>query len=75
MREVQYFKATKQTNRFNKNQKVWIKLNMANCLMVWFKYRGKGRYVSGMCDKLAPYVGEIKTIEVDDSFAERIEAV
>ena len=75
MCEVQYFKAAKQTNRFNANQKVWVRLNMANCLYVWYKYRGSGRYVSGTCDKFANYVGEIKSMQVDDDFGNRIKGI
>ena len=69
---VKYFKTTKQTKRFNKNQKVWITLECANHLYVKFKYRGKGRYVNGTVDKFAKYIGEIKTIEVDKNFASRL---
>jgi len=75
MREVQYFKAAKQTHRFNENQKVWVRCNLANHLEIWFKFRGKGRYVTGTADKFALYVGEIKTIKVDDDFADRIEGI
>ena len=71
-KEVQYFKALKQTKRFNKNQKVWIRHNYANNLEIRFKWRGKGRYVNGDIDKFAPSVGEIKTIPVDIDFAKRI---
>ena len=72
MREVQYFKAVKSTNRFRENQKVWIRQDFANHLWIRFKYRGKGRYVNGTIDRLAPAVGELKTIEVDDEFGDRI---
>lgn len=47
---------------------------MPNCMYVYYRYRGKGRYVTGMCNKDAKYIGEIKTIEVSDSFAARIES-
>ena len=70
--KVQYFKAQKQTRRFKKNQKVWIELHCANHLYIWFKWRGRGRYVSGVVDKFAKCVGEIKEIEVNDDFAKRI---
>ena len=69
---VKYFKATKNTKRFNANQKVWITLECANHLYVRFKYRGKGRYVNGDVDKFAKYVGEIKSIEVSKDFASRL---
>ncbi len=26
--KVKYFKSTKKTNRFNKNQKVWVRLDL-----------------------------------------------
>lgn len=69
---VKYFKATKNTKRFNSNQKVWITLECANHLYVRFKYRGKGRYVNGVVDKFAKYVGEIKSIEVSKDFVSRL---
>ena len=47
---VQYFKAAKRTHRFNENQKVWIRHTFSNHMEVWFKWRGKGRYVSGLVD-------------------------
>ena len=79
MKTVEYFKASRQTPRFNKNQKVWIRLNAANYLEIRFKFRGKGRYVNGYIDKwsnngqsINPVIGEIKAIEVDDDFAARI---
>lgn len=72
MAKVQYFKSIKKTNRFNKNQKVWIRYNFANHLYLFFRWRGNGRWINGICDKLAPFVGKIKTIEVDDIFANRI---
>ena len=48
---VKMFKAKKQTNRFNKNQKVWITLEFGNHAYIRFKFRGKGRYVSGVIEK------------------------
>lgn len=70
--EVQYFKATKQTHRFNKNQRVWIRLHSGNSLYIWFKWRGSGRYATGIIGTNHPSVGEIKTIEVSDDFARNI---
>lgn len=69
---VKYFKATKNTKRFNANQKVWVTLQCANHLYIRFNYCGKGRYVNGIADKFAKYVGEIKTIEVSKDFASRL---
>lgn len=73
MAQVQYFKAAKQTNRFNANQKVWIRLRCANHLHIYHKWRGSGRYVTGIIDRFAPAVGELMTIDVKDDFAQRIE--
>ena len=73
--KVQYFKAIKRTNRFNYNQKVWIRHMFANHMWVWFKFRGKGRYVSGVLDKFAPCIGEIKEIEVEEQFGNRIKGI
>ena len=70
--EVQYFKAQNNSNRYRKGQKVWIRLNCANHLLTYHKWRGSGRYVEGTIDKFSPLVGKIKTIDVDDDFAERI---
>jgi hypothetical protein len=73
MKNVEYFHAAKQTHRFNENQKVWVSLNCANHMYIYFKWRGKGRYVSGVIDRFDKSIGEIKSIDVDDAFAERIE--
>jgi len=72
MKKVQYFKIIRRTNRFRKNQKVWVRYNYANHLEVFFKWRGNGRYVTGIIDKFEKCIGEIKTIEVEDIFADRI---
>lgn len=73
MREIQYFKAARQTPRFRKNQTVWIRQMFANHIWIRFKFRGRGRYVNGTIGKLSTAVGEIKNAEVDDEFADRIE--
>lgn len=70
--EVEYFKASKTTKRWNVNQKVWVRYRFANHLYVWFKFRGSGRYVSGVVGRFSSAVGEIKSIEVSDSFGKRI---
>ena len=72
---MEYFQATKKTNRFNKNQIVWIKNNYANHLDIRFKFRGSGRYVSGVIDKDNKAVGEIKSILVKDKFFNRIKNI
>jgi len=71
MINIKYFRALKRTRRFNKNQKVWIRYEYANHLEIWFKFRGKGRYVGGTIDKFCKVVGELKEIEVSDGFAKR----
>jgi len=75
MKTVQYFRATRKSNRFNQGQKVWIRLRFGNHFWVWYKFRGKGRKVSGMIDADNSAIGPIKTIEVSDKFAERIEGM
>jgi hypothetical protein len=71
MIKVQYFKSTRKTHRFNENQKVWISFNYANHLSIYFRFRGKGRWVGGIIGKFHSSVGEIKTIEVEYNFAKR----
>jgi hypothetical protein len=73
MGAVQMFKAPKDSHRFRKGQKVWVKCMAANHMEIWFKWRGKGRYVSGIIDKQNPNVGKIMTLDVDAEFKERIE--
>lgn len=72
MKDVQMFKAARETNRFNKNQKVWIRLQCANHSIIWFKWRGAGRYVKGVISNEDKSIGEIETISVPDDFADRI---
>lgn len=72
MKTVKSFKAKKKTNRFNKNQKVWIRDVQQNCILIYFKWRGKGRYVKGVVDSWSPCVGEIREFEVSNTFADRI---
>ena len=67
--KIEYFKAQKQTHRFRKNQNVWIQFNYANYLDIYFRWRGKGRYVRGTIDKFHTVVGKIKNIDVSDNFA------
>lgn len=78
--QVKMFKAQKDTNRFRKNQKVWIKDEYANYLSIRYRYRGRGRYVSGFMAKWASsydgwssIIGDegLKTIVVDYQFAKR----
>lgn len=70
--KVQYFKALHSTNRYRKGQKIWINSNQANHLYTFHKWRGSGRYVNGTVDKFSKFIGEIKTIEVENKFSERI---
>jgi hypothetical protein len=72
MGRIKMFKSTRDTKRFKTNQKVWIVHDFGNHISVRFKWRGSGRYVSGVCDKHAPCVGEIKEIDVDDDFIARL---
>ncbi len=74
MAQVQMFKATKQTHRFNENQRVWIRHHFGNSLLIWFKWRGSGKYATGVIGTNHPAVGEIKTIEVSDDFAHNIKS-
>jgi hypothetical protein len=67
------FHAARTTKRFNVNQKVWVRYDLGNCLRVWFRFRGNGRYVSGTVGRFSKCVGEIREIEVDDALAARIE--
>lgn len=70
---VKMFKATKQTHRWRENQKVWVRHEFANHLLVYFRWRGRGRYVTGIVDKfLHTAVGKIVELEVGESFAHRI---
>lgn len=75
MTKVKLFRAVKRTNRFNQNQKVWISFENGNFLNIWYRYRGKGRYVRGIIDRFSPVIGEIKEIDVSDEFAERIRLI
>jgi len=68
---IKYFRALRDTHRFRKNQKVWIRTWHHNHYDIRFKFRGKGRYISGIIDNSSPAVGEIKEIEVEDGFAKR----
>ena len=72
MIEVQYFKATMRTHRFNKNQRVWVRFKYSNHMLIWHKFRGKHRYVSGIINNLHPSVGVIKAAMVEDAFGLRI---
>jgi len=70
--KVKYFKATKQTHRFRENQKVWVRYEHANHTDIFYKFRGNGRWVCGVCDRWAVFIGDIKEIDVEDSFADKI---
>ena len=73
-REVQYFKASRAAHCFSKNQVIWIRYRDQNRLQIWFK-SPEGRYVSRTVGRFAPFVSKIETIEVDNTFADRIEGV
>ena len=72
---VKMFKATRATRLINANQRVFVSFNHANHMDIYFKVRGRGRYVHGVIDKGSSAVGEIKEIEVADDFAERVSGV
>lgn len=72
MVSVKYFKTTRKSHRFNKNQKVWIAESYGNYMSIYYQFRGSGRYVHGDISKKDTVIGEIKEIEVDDEFAKRI---
>lgn len=67
-REIEYFEAD-QSPRFKQGQKVWIESNQANHLQVFYKYRGKGRYVSGLISKGGI---NIKKMNITQQFYNRI---
>ena len=62
--KVKYFKAIKQTHRFRENQKVWIRHEHSNHLDIFYKFRGYGKWVHGVCDRWAIFIGNIKEIDV-----------
>lgn len=79
MPDVKMFKAAGQTKRFRKNQKVWILYDFGNVMGVCFRWRGSGRYVTGMMRKhnngwSAPNVAigstydNFKTFDIAESF-------
>lgn len=70
--QVQYFKVQKQTARFRDGQKVFIRHLFPNYMWIRFKHRGNGRYVNGRISNHSKAVGDIKSIQVDSSFAKRI---
>lgn len=70
--KIKYFKALKNTRRFRANQQVWISKEYANHMEIVFRWRGKGRYVTGIIDKHSPCVGEIKMIQVVETFIHKI---
>lgn len=81
MKIIKYFKAKVNTKKFRKNQKVWITLELGNHLYIISRWRGKGRYVSGVIAKwdssynnLSRIIGDggIKEMEVTNDFYTRI---
>lgn len=72
MTKVKYFKATMDTHRFRQNQKVWIRHQGGNSIDIYFRWRGKGRYTNGIIYNSHKSIGEIKEIEVQDSFALKV---
>lgn len=70
--KVSIFKAACQTHRFRKNQKVWVREMCQNHMVVWYRFRGKNRYVEGTVDRWATCVGPVAEIDVDEAFWQRI---
>ena len=72
------FKAKKQTNRFRKNQRVWILKHHGTHAEIVFKYRGCGRYVKGLLSTEFFSINQeknsviglngVKSISIDDDF-------
>lgn len=48
------FKAKEQTRRFRKNQKVFITALFTKHARIRYKWRGSGRWVSGVINKSSP---------------------
>lgn len=79
---MKMFKAQKQTKRFKKNQKIWVTYEFSNHAYIRFKWRGSGRYVSGVISKWNwtkkanwnTVIGEdgFKEIEVSNDFGNRL---
>jgi len=82
MAKLKMFKARKETNRFRKNQRVWVEYEFGNHARIRFRWRGNGRYVSGTINKWSftkkatwnPVIGQegFKEIEVEEEFYRRI---
>ena len=79
---VKKFKAQIDTNRFKKNQDIWIVALHGNHIDCVAKWRGKGRYVSytvgiypsvtnDYVNKILGSLDNIKELEVDIEFAKR----
>ena len=74
LKTISYFKALKETRRFRKNQKVWIVHEYGNFCIIKFRYRGSGRYVSGILNKENQTVANatFKEITVHEDFYNKI---
>lgn len=66
------FKATKNTKRFKKGQRVWIRGGCANHSYIRFRYRASGRYVNGIIDNDSKSIGSFDKFEVAKEFYMRI---
>ena len=76
---VKMFKAQKTTSRFNLNQKVFVSHEFDSHYFIKFKWRGSGRWTTGVIRKYNnqytkqnSIIGEIKEIEVSDNFSKFI---
>lgn len=75
MKILKMFKVPFQTQHFNKNQKVWVRrITGAMAAEVIGKFRGNGRYVTAWIKWENKKIPDIKEIEVNDLFFNKIMA-
>jgi hypothetical protein len=67
MKQIESFKAHKKTNRFNKNQRIWIQNNFGNHCHIVYKYRNNGRWVKGIINN-EWFNRKTQKFEVKDDF-------
>lgn len=81
MKTVKYFKAQVNTKKFKKGQVVWVTIEQGNHLYIISRWRGKGRYMSGMMAKwdssyrnFSSIIGNsgIKEMDVTEEFYNRV---
>ena len=72
--KVLMFKALKNTNRFKKNQTVWIQQHRGTHAYIIYKFRGRHRYVKGIIQvefDTSIISKPMMEIKVERSFAEK----